>query len=159
MSEDSKHMSVFTSKYMDIAFKEAEQAETLDEVPVGAVIVHGITGDIIASAGNRVEQLQDPTAHAEMLAIKQACEILGQVRIPECDIYVTLEPCPMCAQAIVLSRLRRLYYSAGDEKGGGVEYGARIFDATSCHHKPDIYHGFQEERSKQLLQRFFKSKR
>ncbi|GER08263.1 tRNA-specific adenosine deaminase [Iodidimonas muriae] len=143
---------------MEIAFLEAEQAAAGGEVPVGAVIADS-SGAVISRAGNRVLTLKDPTAHAEMLAIRDAARILGSERLIGCDLYVTLEPCAMCAQAISFARIRRLYYGAEDIKGGGVRYGARVFSHATCHHKPDIYAGFSEQRASRLLKDFFKSRR
>ncbi|HEX6002355.1 MAG TPA: nucleoside deaminase, partial [Hyphomicrobiaceae bacterium] len=139
------------------ALAEAEAAAAREEVPVGAVVVMG--GEVIARAGNRTRELADPTAHAEMLAIRAACAALKSERLPEADLYVTLEPCPMCAQAISFARIRRLYYGALDSKGGGVEHGARIFSQPSCHHAPELYGGLAETRSAQLLKAFFASRR
>ncbi len=147
------------SPYMELAIAEAEQAFERDEVPVGAVITVAKSGEVIAISGNRCEELGDPTAHAEMLAIRMACEKLGQQRLIGCNIYVTLEPCPMCAQAISFARIDALYYGAEDLKSGGVTHGARIFSASSSHHKPEIYSGIHEEGCSELLTRFFKEKR
>ncbi|MBC26460.1 MAG: tRNA-specific adenosine deaminase [Rhodospirillaceae bacterium] len=144
---------------MRIALCEARKAVSRDEVPVGAVIVDGNTGEIIARAGNRVEELHDPTAHAEIIAIRKACAALGQNRLEGCDIYVTLEPCTMCAGAISLARLRRLYFGAMDIKGGAVENGVKFFEHSTCHHVPEIYGGIQEPASNKLLKAFFQSKR
>ena len=144
---------------MEIALREAKSAVSRDEVPVGAVIVEGNTGKIIAQASNRVEQLHDSTAHAEMLAIRKACAILGQKRLEGCDIYVTLEPCAMCAGAISHARLRRLYFGAMDIKGGAVENGIKFFEHPTCHHAPEIYGGIREIESHQLLTAFFQNKR
>ena len=152
-------MNRLYSLNMKIALREAESAVSRDEVPVGAVIVDGNTGEIIARASNRVEQLHDPTAHAEILAIRKACAILGQKRLEGCDIYVTLEPCTMCAGAISHARLRRLYFGAMDIKGGAVENGVKFFDHSSCHHVPEIYGGIQETESHKLLTAFFRNKR
>jgi len=116
-------------------------------------------GSLIASAGNRTRELHDPTAHAEMLAIRMACEKLGSERIGDCDLYVTLEPCPMCAGAISFARIRRLYYAAPDPKGGGVEHGPRVFSHATCHHAPEIYSGLRESEAADLLKRFFQEKR
>jgi tRNA(Arg) A34 adenosine deaminase TadA len=116
-------------------------------------------GNIIAAAHNLVVTQHDPTAHAELLAIRSACAALGSERLTDCDLYVTLEPCPMCAQAISFARIRRVYFGAYDEKGGGVENGARIFSQHSCHHKPEIYGGIQESECAQLLKDFFKDRR
>jgi tRNA(Arg) A34 adenosine deaminase TadA len=127
-------------------------------VPVGAVLV-GSDGAVLARAGNRTRELSDPTAHAEMLAIRAACAALGSERLTGCDLYVTLEPCPMCATAISLARIRRLYFGAADPKGGGVEHGPRIFSQPSCHHGPQIYGGIEETRSAALLRAFFAARR
>lgn len=139
---------------MDLAFAEAEQAALRGEVPVGAVVV-GPGGRVLGRAGNRTEELSDPTAHAEMLAIRQACAALGEPRLPGCDLYVTLEPCAMCAAAIGFARLRRLYFGAYDAKGGGVEHGARVFARATCHHAPEVYGGIGESRAAALLRTFF----
>lgn len=144
---------------MDIAIAEAEAAALRGEVPVGAVVVDGQTGRVLARAGNRVEAANDPTAHAEMLAIRAAAAALGTARLAACDIYVTLEPCAMCAQAIAFARLRRLYFGAADPKGGGVEHGARIFAQPTCHHRPEVIGGIQESRAAQLLRDFFAARR
>ncbi len=143
---------------MDLAFAEAEAAAARGEVPVGAVIVDP-SGAVIAAAGNRTLELKDPTAHAEMLAIRAACAATGSERLIGCDLYVTLEPCPMCATAISFARLRRLYFGAADEKGGGVEHGARIFAQPTCHHAPDVYGGLGERRAAELLKGFFAARR
>jgi tRNA(adenine34) deaminase len=142
---------------MRAALAEAEAAAARGEVPVGAVVVAG--GRILASAGNRTRELNDPTAHAEMLAIRAACAAIGSERLPEADLYVTLEPCPMCAAAISFARIRRLYFGAGDPKGGGVEHGPRIFSQPSCHHAPEVYGGIEEVWSAQLLRAFFAARR
>ena len=144
---------------MDLAFAEAEAAALRGEVPVGAVVVDGQTGRVLARAGNAVEAANDPTAHAEMLAIRAAAAALGTTRLAACDIYVTLEPCAMCAQAIAFARLRRLYFGATDPKGGGVEHGARIFAQPTCHHRPEVIGGIQESRAAQLLRDFFAARR
>ena len=138
---------------------EAEAARDRGEVPVGAVVVDGSTGAVLARAGNGVEAGRDPTAHAEMLAIRAAAAERGTARLVDCDIYVTLEPCAMCAQAIAFARLRRLYFGAADPKGGGVEHGARIFQQPACHHRPEVIGGIQESRAAQLLRRFFEARR
>jgi tRNA(adenine34) deaminase len=142
---------------MEIAFGEARAAAARGEVPVGAVIVS--EGRIIASAGNRTLEQRDPTAHAEMLAIRQACAALDSERLPGCDLYVTLEPCPMCAAAISFARIRRLYYGAGDPKGGAVDHGVRLFDSPACHHRPEVYGGIGETASSDLLKDFFRARR
>ena len=144
---------------MDLALAEAEAAAERGEVPVGAVVVDGRTGAVLALAGNAVEATCDPTAHAEMLAIREAAAERGTARLVDCDIYVTLEPCAMCAQAIAFARLRRLYFGAADPKGGGVEHGARIFRQPTCHHRPEVIGGIQESRAAALLRGFFKERR
>ncbi len=145
--------------WMDRALALAQAAGEAGEVPVGAVIVDARSGEILAEAANRTERDADPTAHAEMLAIRAAARRLGGKRLAGCDLYVTLEPCPMCAQAIAFARIRRLYFGAADRKGGGVENGARIFDRPSCHHSPEIYGGIGEIRAAALLQAFFRERR
>jgi tRNA(Arg) A34 adenosine deaminase TadA len=127
-------------------------------VPIGAVIV-GPDGTVLAEAGNRTEADRDPTAHAELLAIRSAAAKLGAPRLVDCDLYVTLEPCPMCAQAISFARVRRLYYGASDPKGGGVEHGARIFNQPTCHHRPEVYAGIAEQEAGELLRGFFRERR
>jgi len=144
--------------HMGRALSEAEAAAERGEVPVGAVIV-GPDGAFSIAAGNRTREMADPTAHAEMLAIREACARLGAERLTGCDLYVTLEPCAMCAAAISFARIRRLYYGAPDPKGGGVEHGARVFSQATCHHAPEIYAGIDEERAAALLKTFFQSKR
>jgi tRNA(Arg) A34 adenosine deaminase TadA len=144
---------------MAVALAEAEAAAARDEVPVGAVLVDGTTGAVLAQSGNRVEELHDPTAHAELLVIRAAAAAGEAKRLPGCDLYVTLEPCPMCAQAIAFARLRRLYFGAYDSKGGGVEHGPRIFEQPTCHHRPEVYGGIAETRAGELLKAFFKAKR
>ncbi|MBA3813123.1 MAG: nucleoside deaminase [Alphaproteobacteria bacterium] len=144
---------------MQRAIHEAEKAYAQDEVPVGAVIVDSLTGEIVATAHNEMEHLQDPTSHAEMLAIRRATATLGNGRLENCDLYVTLEPCPMCAQAISFARIRRLYFGAYDPKGGGVDHGAKIFNASSCHHVPEVMGGLEEKKCVQILIKFFENKR
>ena len=141
-----------------IAFEEAEAAAARGEVPVGAVVADK-AGNIIARAGNRTLELKDPTAHAEMLAIRAAAEVLGSERLVDCDLHVTLEPCAMCAAAISFARIRRLYFSAGDEKMGAVENGPRFYSQATCHHVPEVYGGLGEERGRVLLRDFFRSRR
>lgn len=143
--------------FMALAFRQAEDAAARGEVPVGAVIVRD--GEIVASAGNRTRELNDPTAHAEMLVIREACAALGQERLTGLDLYVTLEPCAMCAAAISFARIRRLYFGAEDEKGGAVFNGPRFFSLPTCHHAPETYSGFLEQKSATLLRNFFKSQR
>lgn len=145
--------------FMSHALDAASAALNRDEVPVGAVIVHHPTGRIVARAGNMTNSRNDPTGHAEILALRQAGLALGSPRLIECDIYVTLEPCAMCAGAISHARLRRLYYGASDPKGGAVENGVRFFQQPTCHHAPEVYPGIDEERSSDLLRTFFQRKR
>ena len=144
---------------MALALAEAERAGERGEVPVGAVVVESATGSVLASAGNRVEELRDPTAHAEMLALRIAAKRQGAPRLTDCDLYVSLEPCPMCAAAISFARLRRLYFGASDPEGGGVEHGPRIFTQPTCHHRPEVYGGIDEARAAALLKRFFQDRR
>jgi tRNA(Arg) A34 adenosine deaminase TadA len=144
---------------MSLALAEAEAAAARGEVPVGAVLVDGATGAVLARTGNRVEELHDPTAHAELLAIRQAAATGVAKRLPDCDLYVTLEPCPMCAQAIASARIRRLYFGAYDPKGGGVDHGPRIFAQPTCHHRPEVYGGIGETRAAELLRAFFAARR
>ena len=143
--------------FMNQALEQARLAAQRGEVPIGAVIIRG--NEIIASAHNLVETQSDPTAHAELLAIRSACEILKSPRLTDCDLYVTLEPCPMCATAISFARIRRLYFGAPDPKGGGVEHGARIFNQPTCHHKPEIIGGMNESECGEILREFFKERR
>lgn len=143
---------------MDRALAEARAAAAMGEVPVGAVVTDS-AGTIIARAGNRVIAGRDPTAHAEMLAIRAAAARLGNERLTGCALYVTLEPCPMCATAISLARIRRLYFAAADAKGGGVENGPRIFDQPTCHHVPEVYGGIGEVAAARLLKDFFAARR
>jgi tRNA(adenine34) deaminase len=140
------------------ALAEAEAAGARGEVPIGAVLV-AVDGTVLAAAGNRVEAARDPTAHAEMLVLREGAALLGQKQLDGCDLYVSLEPCPMCAAAISLARVRRLYFAAYDPKGGGVEHGPRIFDQPTCHHRPEIYGGIDERRAAALLRAFFRARR
>lgn len=139
------------------ALTEAHAAALRGEVPVGAVLVKD--GRIIAAAGNRVEELADPTAHAEMLVLRAGAAVLGQTRLEGCDLYVTLEPCPMCAAAISLARIRRLCFGAYDPKGGGVEHGAKVYDHATCHHRPEVVGGLGESAAADLLRVFFRQRR
>ncbi|WP_306227096.1 nucleoside deaminase [Bosea beijingensis] len=142
---------------MALAFDEAKAAALRGEVPVGAVIMRD--GVVLGRAGNRTLELNDPTAHAEMLALRLACEAIGSERLVGCDLYVTLEPCPMCAAAISFSRIRRLYFGAGDPKGGAVENGVRLYESPTCHHAPEIYGGLRETEAAALLRDFFRDRR
>jgi len=144
---------------MRLALEEAAAAASRGEVPVGAVLVEGASGAVIARAGNRVEELADPTAHAELLAIRAAAASLRVPRLVGVDLYVTLEPCAMCAQAIAFARLRRVYFGAYDPKGGGVEHGARIFAQPTCNHRPAVYGGIAEREAAALLAAFFRQRR
>ena len=147
---------VFTS-YMDLALKEAQAAAQRGEVPVGAVVVRN--GQVLAAAGNRTRELNDPSAHAEMLAIRAACAAEQNDRLVGADLYVTLEPCAMCAAVISAARIGRLYYGAADPKSGGVAQGARVFDHPQCHHVPEVYDGIGAEKASDLLRRFFEDLR
>lgn len=143
--------------FMDLALKQAEIAEKAGEVPIGCVIVQG--GAVIAQAGNRTLTDRDPTAHAEILAIREAARVIGSERLIDCDLYVTLEPCTMCAAAISFARVRRLYYGATDPKGGAVDSGVRFFASPTCHHTPEIYPSVGESEAAALLTNFFKARR
>jgi tRNA(adenine34) deaminase len=143
--------------FMDLALDQARKARDNGEVPVGCVIVRD--GAAIAAAGNRTLTDRDPTAHAEIVAIRAAAKALGSERLTECDLYVTLEPCAMCAAAISFARIRRLYYGAPDPKGGAVEHGVRFFQAATCHHRPETYGGLSETESAKLLRAFFEARR
>src|SRR5665213_998097 len=143
--------------FMQIALEEARAAQARGEVPVGCVIVRD--GAVIARAGNRTLADKDPTAHAELLAIRQAGVVLKSERLSNCDLYVTLEPCAMCAAALSFARIRRLYFGAGDQKGGAVENGVRFFASPTCHHRPDVYGGINESESTALLKDFFAARR
>ena len=143
--------------HMDVALREAEAAGARGEVPVGACLV--LNDEVIAQAGNRCRELRDPTAHAEMLVIRQACAALGQERLEGAALYVTLEPCAMCAAAVANARVARLYYGAGDPKSGGVAQGARVFEHAQAHHVPEIYEGIGAKASTALLEAFFAGKR
>jgi tRNA(adenine34) deaminase len=149
-------MTGFTS-FMDAALDQARAAAQAGEVPVGAVVVH--EGRIIAAARNRMRELTDPTAHAEMLAIRAACQALGSERLMGCDLWVTLEPCPACAGAIAAARIARLYFGAYDAKSGGVTQGPRVFDHPQAHHSPEVYGGIAEAEAATLLKEFFAARR
>jgi tRNA(adenine34) deaminase len=143
--------------FMDLALAEARAAAAAGEVPVGCVIVRG--DEVIARTRNRTLADRDPTAHAEMLAIRQATAAIGSERLVDCDLFVTLEPCTMCAGALSFARIRRLYYGAADPKGGAVESGVRFFSGPTCHHRPDIYGGIGEQEAAALLRGFFAERR
>jgi tRNA(adenine34) deaminase len=143
--------------FMEIALQEAHAAAALGEVPVGCVVARD--GKIVARAGNRTLAARDPTAHAEIVAIRQAAASLGSERLADCDVYVTLEPCAMCAAAMSFARIRRLYYGAGDPKGGAVEHGVKFFAAATCHHRPEVYGGMAEAEASALLKEFFRERR
>jgi tRNA(adenine34) deaminase len=143
---------------MDLALEEAEAARARGEVPIGAVVV-GARGEVLAKAGNRALELRDPTAHAELLAIREACAKLSSERLADCDLYVTLEPCAMCAAAISFARIRRLYFGSADPKGGAVEHGPRFFRQPTCHHAPEVYGGIGESKAAALLKDFFAARR
>lgn len=146
-----------TTHFMDQALDEAQEAALRNEVPIGAVLV--LDGRVVARSGNRTRELNDVTAHAEIVVIRMACEELGQERLVGADLYVTLEPCTMCAAAISFARIRRLYYGANDAKGGAVESGVRFFNQTTCHHSPEVYSGMAEVESAEILRGFFQGKR
>ena len=150
--------STGSRSHMSLALAEARAAAERGEIPVGAVVVSP-AGAVLAAAGNRTREFRDPTAHAEMLAIRTACAELADERLVGCDLYVTLEPCPMCAAAASFARIRRLYYGASDPKGGGVEHGARVFSQPTCHHVPEIYGAIGAEDSADLLKAFFAERR
>jgi len=143
--------------FMDKALAEARAAGERGEVPVGCVIVRN--GGVIAGAGNRTLAEHDPTAHAELIAIRAAAAALGSERLSDCDLYVTLEPCAMCAAAVAFARIRRLYYGAADPKGGAVDNGVKFFTSPTCHHRPDVYGGLAEAQASELLKRFFQERR
>jgi tRNA(adenine34) deaminase len=145
------------ANYMELALQEAEAAAKRGEVPVGCIIVQD--GAVIARAGNRTLTDKDPTAHAELLALREAARTLGSERLNACDLYVTLEPCTMCAAAISFARIRRLYFGALDPKGGAVDSGVRFFNQSTCHHRPEIYGGIHEAKSAEILKGFFAARR
>lgn len=147
------------NKHMMQAIAEAEAAALRGEVPVGAVLVDARSGEIVARAGNRVVADHDPTAHAELLVLREAGRLNLAPRLVDCDLYVTLEPCAMCAGALSLARVRRIYFGAYDPKGGGVEHGARVFSHATCHHRPDVYGGIAESACAGLLKDFFAARR
>jgi tRNA(adenine34) deaminase len=145
------------ASFMDLAIAEARAAQAAGEVPVGCVVVRD--GTVIARAGNRTLRDKDPTAHAETLAIRQAAAAIGTERLTDCDLYVTLEPCTMCAAAMSFARLRRLYYGAADPKGGAVESGVRFFSSPTCHHRPEVYGGIGADQTAAMLKEFFRERR
>jgi tRNA(adenine34) deaminase len=163
--DKSRLIADFTSRnehlsqpsFMDVAFAEARAAGAAGEVPVGCAVVRD--GEVVARAGNRTLRDRDPTAHAEVLAIRQAAAALGSERLVDCDLYVTLEPCAMCAAAISFARIRRLYFGAPDPKGGAVENGVKFFAAATCHHRPEVYGGIGEREAARLLREFFAGRR
>ncbi len=148
-----------SQSFMDQAMDEARAAAGRGEVPVGAVVVDSRTGAVLARAGNETEATHDPTAHAEVLALRRAAQAMGGPRLSDCDLYVTLEPCAMCAAAISHARIRRLYFGAYDPKGGGVEHGPRFFSQPTCHHAPEVVGGLNETEAAALLRDFFKERR
>jgi tRNA(adenine34) deaminase len=150
-------MAMKMASFMDMALEQARAAGEAGEVPVGCVVVHD--GAIIARAGNRTLGDADPTAHAELVAIRQAAARLGSERLADCDLYVTLEPCAMCAGAVSFARIRRLYYGAADPKGGAVDNGVRFFTSPTCHHRPEVYGGLAEAEASALLREFFRERR
>ena len=145
------------TSFMDMALQEARAADEAGEVPIGCVVVRG--GAVVARAGNRTLTDCDPTAHAELIAIREAAALLGSERLDDCDLYVTLEPCAMCAGALAFARIRRLYYGAADEKGGAVDNGVKFFASPSCHHRPEVYGGIAEAQASALLKEFFRERR
>jgi tRNA(adenine34) deaminase len=145
------------ASFMEMAIEEARAAGARGEVPVGCVVVRG--GAVLAHAGNRTVGDRDPTAHAELVAIRHAAAALGSERLEDCDLYVTLEPCAMCAGAIAFARIRRLYYGAADTKGGAVDNGVKFFASPTCHHRPEVYGGLAEAEASALLKEFFKERR
>ena len=152
-------MAAQATSPMELALGEAEAAAAAGEAPVGAVVVDAASGEVLARAHNRTERDNDPSAHAELLAIRAAAAARGAPRLPDCDLYVTLEPCAMCAAAISFARIRRLYFGAYDAKGGAVEHGPRFFAQPTCHHAPEVYGGIDEARCGELLTEFFRGLR
>ena len=144
---------------MTLALEEAKKAYDRDEVPIGAVLVHNDTGEVIASAGNQTRELNDPSAHAEVLIIRKTCEIQDAQRIPNTTLYVSLEPCTMCTAAISFARISKVIFGASDPKGGGILHGAKFYEQPTCHHKPEVAYGLMAEECGQILKDFFRSKR
>jgi tRNA(Arg) A34 adenosine deaminase TadA len=153
MSEHDDH------SFMQVAMEEARLAADRDEVPIGAVIVDSARNEILARCGNRTIELADPTAHAEILAIREACKITGKQRVPDFDLYVTLEPCTMCAAAIAFARIRKIIFATPDPKGGGILHGAKFFNQPTCHHKIKVENGILENEAAELLKNYFRNKR
>jgi tRNA(adenine34) deaminase len=151
------YKAIMSKSFMDEALRLARAAAEAGEVPVGCVVVRG--GEVVARAANRTVTDRDPTAHAELLAIREAARALGSERLTDCDLYVTLEPCAMCAGALSFARIRRLYYGAADPKGGAVDNGVRFFASPTCHHRPEVYGGFGESEASSLLKEFFQARR
>lgn len=148
-------MESFLNHIVETALVQAEQAGGAGEIPVCAVVFDSQAKQTVSTAVNRTERDNDPTAHAEILALREACRVKGEPRLPDLDMYVTLEPCPMCAAAISFARIRRLYFGAYDAKGGGVEHGCRLYTQPTCTHKPEVYGGFGERESAEMLKNFF----
>jgi tRNA(adenine34) deaminase len=157
MAGTSPAMTMTMATFMEMALDEARAAGEAGEVPVGCVIVHD--GAVVARAGNRTLTEADPTAHAELVAVRAAARLLGSERLTACDLYVTLEPCAMCAGAVSFARIRRLYYGAGDPKGGAVDNGVKFFASPTCHHRPEVYGGLAEAEASALLKQFFRERR
>ena len=147
------------NKYMIEAISEAKAAAARGEIPVGAVLVNGLTGEVVARSGNQTATWRDPTAHAEMLVLQEGGKIFDAPRLPDCDLYVSLEPCAMCAAAISFARIRRLYFGAYDPKGGGVDHGGKFYGQPTCHHAPEVYGGIHEQECATILKDFFKDRR
>jgi len=152
-------MQKLKSQFFTLAIEEARLASDRGDVPVGAVIVESITGNVLARSGNQTEKKKDPTAHAELIVIQEATSKFGSARLLNCDIFVTLEPCPMCAAAISLARLRRLYFGAFDQKNGGIDHGPKLYTYPNCNHIPEVYGGIEETLCSRLLKEFFLKRR
>lgn len=157
--DENRDKNFTPETYMRMALEEAAAAAARDEVPIGAVLVDPATGAVVARDGNRTRELNDPTAHAEILVIRAACAAAGAQRIPDLDLYVTLEPCALCAAASSFARVRRIYYGAADIKGGGVHHGGKFFEQTTCHHRPDVHTGIMPDECGDILWQFFAAKR
>ena len=152
-------MQKLKSQFFTLAIEEARLASDRGDVPVGAVIVESLTGSVLEKSGNLIEKKKDPTAHAELVVIQEATRTFGSARLLNCDIFVTLEPCPMCAAAISLARLRRLYFGAFDQKNGGVDHGPKLYTYPNCNHVPEVYGGIEETLCSSLLKEFFLKRR